>query len=86
VYVAPGSFAAMDVSIDRFTRINHSPHLGSCTIGSFVACGGRLVVRSSDHHTCYANMQDWTQNKLIRSGLKVVGKTKGRVRIKSEVG
>lgn len=83
VYVASGSWVAMDTSIGNFTRINHSSHLGGCAIGSFVACGGRLVVRSSDHYTCYANMQDWTQSKLIRSEIKVAGKKKGRVQIKS---
>jgi virginiamycin A acetyltransferase len=83
VYIAPGSWVAVDTTIDKFTRINHASHLGSCTVGRFVACGGRLIVRTSDHYTCYANMQDWAQHKIIRSELQVAGKTKGRVHIRS---
>jgi virginiamycin A acetyltransferase len=83
VYVAPGSWVAIDTKIGKFTRINHASHLGSCVIGSFVACGGRLIVRSSDHYTCYANMQDWTQKMIVTSDLKVVGKKRRCVEVKS---
>ena len=83
IYIAPGSWVATDVIIGRYTRVNHASHIGSCSIGSFVACGGRLVVRSSNHYTCYANMQDWAQKKIINSELPVSGKVKERVEIKS---
>lgn len=83
VFIAPGSIVSANVSIGKCTRINASSYIGPCKIGSFVACGGRLVVRSSDHYTCYANMQDWTQRYIVRSQMLVAGKTKGLVEIKS---
>lgn len=83
VYIAPGSKISLSVTIGRCSRINAPSYIGPCCIGSFIACGGRLIVRSADHYTSYANMQDWLQNHLINSQVKVAGKTKGDVEIKS---
>lgn len=83
VHVAPGSKVSLKTSIGRYSRINSPSFIGPCVIGSFVACGGRLIVRSSNHHTCFANMQDWTQKKVLKSSLLVTGKSKGTVEIKS---
>lgn len=81
IKVARGSFVAADVNIGRYTRINNTSHIGSCDIGSFCAVGGRLVVRSSDHYTGFANMQEHFQRKVLQSSVKVAGKSKGRVTI-----
>jgi len=83
IYVAPGSKISLSAKIGRYSRINAPSHIGPCSIGNFVACGGRLIVRSTDHYTCYANMQDWTQSRIINSRISVAGKSKGNVEIKS---
>lgn len=83
VYVAPGSKISSSVRIGRYSRLNAPSFIGPCSIGKFVACGGRLIVRSSDHFTCYANIQDWAQKYIIKSSTRVAGKSKGNVEIKS---
>lgn len=85
VYVARGSRIAPDVTIGVGTRINMPSHIGSCDIGAYCAIGGRLVVRSSDHHVCYLNMQDWFQREISGSTIRVSGKSKGRVAIGNNV-
>lgn len=85
IYVARGSRIAPDVTIGVGTRINMPSHIGSCDIGAYCAIGGRLVVRSSDHHVCYLNMQDWFQREVVGSSIKVSGKSKGRVVIGNNV-
>ena len=72
-----------ETKIGSYSRINRPSEIGKCKIGNFVACGGRLVVRSTDHYMCYANMQDWLQNNVLRSNLRVAGKRKSDVVIKS---
>lgn len=81
VYVAPGTYIHSRTTIGRGTRINAPSHLGECSIGAFCAIGGRLVVRSSDHHTGFLNMQDWAQRHVIGSPVPVAGKSKGQVQI-----
>lgn len=73
IYVAPGSFIDLGTDIGRYTRINNSSHIGKCSIGSHCAIGGRLVVRSTNHTTDYANMSGFVQKYLIGSDIKVTG-------------
>lgn len=79
IRVAWGSHVERGVKIGNCTRINHVSHLGACTIGSYCAIGGRLVVRSTNHHVEYLNMQDWAQVHVIKSSVPVAGKGKGDV-------
>ena len=83
IFVARGSKISLSTQIGRCSRINAPSFIGPCKIGKFVACGGRLIVRSTDHLTCHANMQDWSQRYLIKSPLTVIGKSNGDVEIKS---
>lgn len=85
VYIAKGTYVDYSVRIGKYTRINHISHIGNCEIGAFCAIGGRLVVRSSNHHTSYLNMQDWAQKKIIKSNMNVAGKEKGGVVIGNAV-
>lgn len=80
IYVARGSFIAPGTRIGRRTRINTPSHLGRCEIGSYCAIGGRLVVRSVNHHTEFLNMQEWAQTEII-GGRSVTGLADGEVRI-----
>tara|TARA_B110000261_G_scaffold65234_1_gene76527 strand:- start:5311 stop:5922 length:612 start_codon:yes stop_codon:yes gene_type:complete len=70
-----------DTTIGRYTRINATSHIQTCSIGSFCAIGGRLIIRSSDHFTSYLNMQDNFQSIVLKSNVKVAGKSKGKVTI-----
>ncbi|TLP61337.1 CatB-related O-acetyltransferase [Pseudomonas mosselii] len=79
IRVARGSYVERGVKIGNYTRINHVSHLGVCQIGSYCAIGGRLVVRSTNHHVKYLNMQDWAQVNIIKSTVPVAGKGKGEV-------
>tara|TARA_R110000822_G_scaffold215362_6_gene350248 strand:+ start:232 stop:870 length:639 start_codon:yes stop_codon:yes gene_type:complete len=79
IHVHKDSFIAAGTVIGFGTRINHASHIGKCEIGRYCACGGRLVVRSEDHHVHYLNMQDWLQHTVIGSQVKVAGKSKGPV-------
>ena len=79
IYIAKGSKVDKNVIIGRYTKINEKSHIGPCIIGSFVSCGGRLVVRSSDHFMCYPNIQGYTQKYVIRSHIPVTGKKRGTV-------
>lgn len=79
IYIAPGTYFSRGVKIGAYTRINAASHLGACQIGAYCAIGGRLVVRSSDHHVNYLNMQDWAQVNIIGSDVPVAGKYKGPV-------
>ncbi len=83
VYVAPGSWISFDTTIDKFTRINQPSYLEKCDVGKFVACGGRLIVRSVNHKTCYANMQSWAQAKIFASKTILTDTSKGPVVINS---
>ena len=80
IHVAKGSFVAPRAEIGRRTRINAPSHLERCEIGSYCAIGGRLVVRSQNHHTEFLNMQEWAQHVVV-GGRSVVGARAGEVRI-----
>lgn len=80
IHVARGTFLAPGVSIGRRTRINAASHLTACEIGSYCAIGGRLVVRSVNHHTEFLNMQEWAQQHVI-GARSVTGAADGPVRI-----
>ena len=82
-HIARGTYVDPAAKFGKYCRVNQPSFIGKCEIGNFVACGGRLIVRSSDHHMCFANMQDWAQKNVIQSNLRVVGKEKGLVLIKS---
>ena len=79
IKIARGSFVSSETTIGRYTRINAISHIGPCSIGSFCAIGGRLIVRSSDHYYSYLNMQDFFQSTVLKSKVKVAGKVKGKV-------
>lgn len=79
IYVHKDSFIDPAATIGFGTRINHASHIGKCEIGRYCACGGRLVIRSENHHTHYLNMQDWLQNTVVGSEVRVAGKSKGPV-------
>lgn len=85
VRVSRGSRVDARAVIGRCTRINRPSEIGRCTIGAYCAVGGRLVVRSTDHYMGYANIQDWAQQKVIRSKVAVAGKSKGDVVIGNAV-
>ena len=85
VFVAAGTYVHIGTRIGRRTRINAPSFLGECTIGSYCAIGGRLVVRSSNHNTCYLNMQDWTQRKVVGSSVAVAGRRERNVEIGNAV-
>lgn len=80
-YVASGSFIDPQAIIGRRTRINAASHIGKCTIGSYCAIGGRLVVRSSNHDMRFLNLQGFAQHKFLRAKVPVTGKDKGDVEI-----
>ncbi len=84
VKVAKGSYIHPDVNIGTGTRINHISHLGDCDIGKYCAIGGRLIIRSTNHHTCYLNMQSELQKKICPE-TSVAGLSKGRVSIGNAV-
>lgn len=65
VLVAPGSYIADGVVIGRGTRINEPSYLERCTIGSYCAIGGRLVVRSGNHLTQFLNIEEDLQRRTI---------------------
>ncbi|MGN6111637.1 MAG: CatB-related O-acetyltransferase [Luteimonas sp.] len=85
IHVSRGSRVDQNTVIGRCTRINRPSEIGRCTIGAYCAIGGRLVVRSTDHYMGYANIQDWTQQKILRSKVRVAGKSKGEVVIGNAV-
>ena len=85
IYISRGSFIHPKALIGRCTRINAISHIGECKIGAFCAIGGRLVVRSSNHFHNFLNMQDWAQRFVIKSNVKVVGKSNGKVEIGNAV-
>ena len=77
IKIARGSIISHKTEIGRYTRINAASHIGTCTIGAFCAIAGRLIVRSANHHVNYLNMQDYFQTTVLKSKIKVAGKTKG---------
>ncbi|TLF45515.1 CatB-related O-acetyltransferase [Halomonas urmiana] len=81
IKVAKGSYLSGGVKIGDCTRINSPSYITDCSIGSFCAIGGRLVVRNSNHSINTINMQDWAQSKIIESDLRVVGFSKGDVEV-----
>lgn len=85
IHVSRGSRVDPRTTIGKCTRINRPSDIGKCTIGAYCAIGGRLIVRSTDHHSNYANMQDWMQLKVLNSRVSVAGKTKGEVTIGNAV-
>lgn len=85
VRVSFGSRIDHRTVIGKGTRINRRSDIGKCTIGAYCAIGGRLVVRSTDHYMGYANIQDWTQTKVLNSSVPVAGNSKGEVTIGNAV-
>lgn len=85
IHVSAGTRVDSRTKIGRCTRINRPSEIGRCTIGAYCAIGGRLVVRSTDHYMGYANIQDWTQQKVLRSKVPVAGRSKGEVIIGNAV-
>ena len=81
VWVAQGSYVHDSVSIGRFTNIMNTSHIGPCSIGSFCAIAGRLVVRSTNHSIAYANMQVSAQSEVIGSTVPVAGISRGSISI-----
>lgn len=81
IFIAKGSFVHSKCVIGRHTRINHVSHIGPCSIGSFCAIGGRLVVRSTNHETKFANMQQKFQKNTLGSLQAVAGNFEKRVSI-----
>jgi len=65
VLVARGTYIAPGVTIGRGTRINEPSYLEPCTIGRYCAIGGRLVVRSGNHHTQFLNLEEDLQRRII---------------------
>lgn len=65
VLVAPGSHIAPGVVVGRGTRINEPSYLEPCTIGAYCAIGGRLVVRSANHHMQFLNIEEDLQRRTI---------------------
>lgn len=81
VHIKYGTQFFGDVKIGKYTRINLKSHLQNCEIGSCCAIAGRLIIRDSNHHTNFLNMQSFFQHKVIDSRVSVVGKSKGKVKI-----
>jgi len=65
VLVAPKSYIARGVVIGRGTRINEPSYLEACTIGSYCAIGGRLVVRSGNHLMQFLNIEEDLQRRTL---------------------
>jgi acetyltransferase-like isoleucine patch superfamily enzyme len=65
VLVAPGTYIARGVEIGRGTRINERSYLERCTIGCYCAIGGRLVVRSGNHHMQFLNIEEDLQVRTL---------------------
>jgi virginiamycin A acetyltransferase len=65
VLVAPKSYVAPGVVIGRGTRINEPSYLEPCTIGSYCAIGGRLVVRSGNHLMQFLNIEEDLQRRTL---------------------
>ena len=85
IFISKGTFLHPKVVIGKCTRINATSHIDQCTIGAFCAIGGRLVVRSSNHYHNFLNMQDWAQQFVLKSNIKVGGKSEGSVEIGNAV-
>lgn len=62
-----------NVNIGRHTNINAPSYLGTCSIGSYCAIAGRLVVRSSNHDPGFLNMNVAAQRHVMGSDVKVAG-------------
>jgi len=65
ILVAPGTHIAPGVVVGRGTRINEPSYLEPCTIGSYCAIGGRLVVRSGNHLMQFLNIEEDLQRRTI---------------------
>lgn len=79
IFVAAGSRVHPQVEIGAFTRINAASDIAPCSIGSHCAIGGRLVVRSQNHHLNFPNMNGWVQREIVRSSVRVTGEDRGEV-------
>lgn len=73
VYLSKGVILVGFPLIGRGTRINNASYIGPCEVGNFVSCGGRLVIRSSNHRKDLVNMQDHLQRIVLKSSVKVAG-------------
>ncbi len=58
VVIARGSHVAKGVVIGRGTRISEPSYFEPCTIGRYVAIGGRLTVRSGNHLMQFLNIEN----------------------------
>ena len=65
IVVASGTHVAKGVVIGRGTRISEPSYLEPCTIGRYVAIGGRLTVRSADHLMQFLNIENDLQVRTI---------------------
>lgn len=81
IKIAKGTVITGGATIERRTRINAASHLDRCSIGSYCAIAGRLVVRGANHHTQFLNIQGYAQRRIIKSRQKVAGVSHAPVRI-----
>lgn len=58
---------AKGVVLGRRVRITGPSHLDPCEVGPYTIFGGRVVVRSINHHTEYLNLQEIAQRRAIRA-------------------
>ncbi len=72
VDVAPGADISRVAVLGRRVRINGPAHLDPCEVGPYTVMGGRIVLRSANHHTEFLNMHEQVQQRVIggRSVLK----------------
>lgn len=51
--------------LGRRVRNTSPAWIDPCTIGPYALIGG-IVIRSANHHTEFANMQEWVQQRVIK--------------------
>ncbi|MEZ0579753.1 CatB-related O-acetyltransferase [Nocardioides sp. MH1] len=71
VDVAPGTFVSRGAVLGRRVRVTVPAYIDPCEIGPYSIIG-RVVIRASNHHTEYLNIQEMAQRRIIggRSMLK----------------
>ncbi|KRC50163.1 MULTISPECIES: CatB-related O-acetyltransferase [unclassified Nocardioides] len=65
IVAARKSHVDVGVVIGRGTRMSEPSYLEPCTIGSYCAIGGRLIVRSGNHLMNYLNIEEDLQVRTI---------------------
>lgn len=63
--VHPGTVVHEHAVIGRRFRNTSAAWIDPCTIGPYALIGG-VVIRSANHHTEFANMQEWVQQRIIK--------------------